>query len=177
MFAFVGTTLFITFLLSWHLHINGVRSGETLPLYKTIPSVFVQTLDGRTVSIDSIITRKTVLIFFSVTCPHCKSEMTNLNTLHRRFNDSLQFIALSASSSVETKRFIDSFAISFPVYVDTTLNALIQFRTATVPALYFVDRRLRLRQFRQGRHDMRSLVSLLSDFASTGDDTSNHNTP
>lgn len=175
MFAFVGISLLMTLFLGGYLHFNSTSIIEEPLLNKRIPSILIKSLEGTIIPIDSTITRKTVLIFFSVTCPHCESEMTNLNNLYRHFKDSLQFIALSTNSSLETQRFTDSFTISFPVYTDTTHNALIQFRTTTIPALYFIDQQHCVRQFRQGKHDMQYLFSLLSNFVSAHNDSSHSN--
>ncbi|KAB2921254.1 MAG: TlpA family protein disulfide reductase [Bacteroidetes bacterium] len=168
---FVGGSAFVSVLLGWYLQSAGPRVTEGPMLDSKLPLLLVTNLKGEAISLNAMIDRRTVLVVFSVTCPHCLSEMTNLNEVYPFFKDSLRFIALSVSGRQDTQQFIDSYDITVPVVIDSTFAVMDRFRTRAVPTLYLLDQHQRIRQFRPGKHTAEYLFSLLTHFSAANDDS------
>ena len=138
---------------------------QPLEIGVRIPPAKVQTLDGKEIAVDSVITRKTVLIFFSIDCSHCQKEMADLRLFYPILKDSVCIAAISSSEMQETKNFVVSQNIPFPVYLDQNGGAKKSFRVRLIPAIYFVDEKQRIMQYKAGEQKIDQLSSVLKRFA------------
>ena len=129
-----------------------------------IPSVIVSTFNGEIVKTDSLFAKKTVILFFSTTCPHCKNKITDLNSLYKEFEDKFGMVAFSLDGEKETKEFINELKILFPVYLDNISDANTQFRVRIVPAIFFINQQ-QLLKYQIGGGGKESLYRTLLKFA------------
>jgi len=125
----------------------------------------VQTLEGKEVLTCSVLTRKSVLIFFSADCSHCQKEMNDLRSFYPIIKDSLSIAAISLSEMQETKDFVVSQNIPFSVYLDNNDEAKKSFRVRPVPAMFFIDEKQRIMQYKAGEQKREQLWSMLKRFA------------
>jgi peroxiredoxin len=139
--------------------VQPLEIGEQIPIAK------VQTLEGKEVLTCSVLTRKSVLIFFSTDCSHCQKEMNDLRLFYPIVKDSLSITAISSSEMQETKDFIVSQYIPFSVYLDNNNEAKKRFRVRLIPAMFFVDEKQRIMQYKAGEQKREQLWSMLKRFA------------
>jgi peroxiredoxin len=130
-----------------------------------IPSAKVQTLDGKEIAVDSVLTRKTVLIFFSIDCSHCQKEMIDLRLFYPVLKDSLNVAAISTNGMQETKSFLVSQNILFSVFLDENGEAKKSFRVRLIPAMFFIDEKHHILQYKAGEQKREQLWSMLNKFA------------
>lgn len=135
-----------------------------------IPSVIVSTFNGEIVKTDSLFAKKTVILFFSTTCPHCKNKITDLNSLYKEFEDKFGMVAFSLDGEKETKEFINELKILFPVYLDNISDAKLQFRVKFVPATFFINQQQLLKS-QIGEQSKELLYNQLLKFASITNDS------
>ena len=154
-----------------YTYFSGLRMQEAPQVGKLLPSIPVVSLERQRVLFDSVIDRKCVLIFFSVSCPPCRQEIVSLNMLYPEFKDSLRIIAISLSSFSDTFRFIDIVGISFPVFIDTAHTSAKVLHINAVPTILFINNRGVLADYRTGEIDIRRLRSIISNFVKLKEDS------
>lgn len=77
-----------------------------------------------------------LVMFFETDCPTCQMTVAYLNKLAR----SAPVIGISQDDQVETDRFREQFAITFPVQLDPSFALSRNFDLTFVPALFVIDR-------------------------------------
>lgn len=169
--AFIFLLFIILVPISIYLYVQHRWIVNSLPLGSQIPSVVVTTLNGEDKNTETLITKKTVLVFFSTTCQHCKSELRILDSLHQEFKNSFDIIAFSANSQKETEQFVNEFDIPFPIFLDKKNDAKFQFRVILVPALFFISQQKRLLKYTAGELHPELLYTMLTSFASSQNDS------
>lgn len=163
--------LFVLIPYGIYLYIDTRIIVDPLLLGNTIPSAALSTFDGETVYTDSLINKKTVFVFFSVSCPHCKRELMYLDSLHSIFNNEIAIIAVSLSSPPETIQLVDELKLSFPVYLDPVHEAKLRFRVMPVPALFYFTQHKRLIKYQAGEERRESLHSTFHQFSLVSNDS------
>jgi peroxiredoxin len=138
---------------------------QPLEIGVRVPSAKVQTIDGKEIAIDFVLTRKTVLIFFSIDCSHCQKEMIDLRLFYPVLKDSLNVAAISTNGMQETKSFVTSQNIPFPVFLDENGGAKNSFHVRPIPAMFFIDERKRIVKYIAGEQKRDQLSSMLKRFA------------
>ncbi len=110
---------------------------EPLTVGTPAPVVSLKTLSGdkQTIGMNN---KKTVVAFFTTTCPHCKSELANLQVLSRSYNDGLSFQIVTRSTKESVQEFLNTEKISLSSLLDEG-KASEEFRVLTVPALFLID--------------------------------------
>lgn len=145
---------------------------EPLEIGEQMPTVKVQTLEGIEVLTCSILTRKSILIYFSADCSHCQKEMNDLRLFYPTLKDSLGITAISSSEMQETKDFVVSQNIPFSVYLDNNDEAKRSFRVRPIPAIFFVDEKQHIMQYKAGELRREQLWLMLKRFAGIIKDSS-----
>lgn len=175
-YSYKGLTLFI-FILSIFISIGGylfIQNHwivESLPLGRIIPSVSIQTLDDKNVNIRSLVIHKSIIVFFSTGCPHCKSAIVILDSLHQVFKYVINIIPVSLSSKRETQNFVNDLQISLPTYYAQTQDAKRYFRVKVVPSILFINERKQLIKYQIGEQGRELLNSMILKFASISNDS------
>ena len=117
-----------------------LEGGEALPPMELI------SLDGETLRLDELDSRRTVVYLWATWCGACGLQKGAINSLHRRSGDNLQVISVVFDSGDrETVRaFVEREGIEFPVYMGTPQlsHALV---VRSFPTTYIVDEDSRIR--------------------------------
>ena len=116
-----------------------------LPIGKTIPPINMITLSGKNFAFDSFRNNKTVLMIFSAECPHCIRMLSVFEAMKEKYGKVLKFAALSISKPDTTMKLVSKTLVPFPVFLDKNNAAKKQFRASLVPATFFIDSGLVLR--------------------------------
>lgn len=86
------------------------------------PDVSLETLDGRTVSMQELHGRPVLLTFWATTCPSCIREMPHLVELHERYNArglEVIGIAMSYDRADHVKEVVNTRALPYTIAIDT----------------------------------------------------------
>lgn len=137
---------------------------QPLALGQQVPPVLLQTIDGKEVSTRSLITRKSIVVFFSPNCSHCRDEMKELAQLYPDIKDSITVVAVSTSNGEATKRLVRTIKIPFPVYLDLKSEGARAFHVLPVPVLFCFSREQRLLRFKAGEQSEEQLKMFLMRF-------------
>lgn len=108
----------------------------------TAPEVALKSLDGKDFSLQAELARgPVVLVFFKVSCPTCQYALPMFERLHRAYaNQGVRLVAVSQNDASETKAFITSFGITFPVLLDDTRTYPVSnaYGLTNVPSTFWV---------------------------------------
>jgi len=108
------------------------------------PDFTVQNADGNIVKLSDMLGTPIVLNFWASWCPPCKSEMPEFDQVNQELGGSIQFIMVNATDgSRETKESAEAYVTAqgytFPVYYDTTQDAVIKYGISALPTTVFID--------------------------------------
>jgi peroxiredoxin len=112
------------------------------------PSYTVQTIDGKSLSVESYRGKVVAIAFIHTECPHCQrtSQMLErIKSLHADTDLQVLAIALNADAAKLIPKFIERLAVTFPVAPDTQPNVRKYLGIANTgvvmpPALVIIDR-------------------------------------
>jgi peroxiredoxin len=104
------------------------------------PNFTLETLDGQSVSLDSLRGKQVLLHFWATWCGVCRREFGALNAVHRGLNASQVLLTVVADSDdrERLRAFIAEHGIEYPVLLgsDAVLRA---FHVDMFPTNYYVD--------------------------------------
>ena len=103
-----------------------------------IPALSLRSLDSAEVSILSLNGKQAVLLFFSVDCPRCQLEISNLDKLFRSFKDKYVFAGISSGNSHAMRNLLNAREIELPVFLDDNAEGRKAFGVFEVPTLFLV---------------------------------------
>jgi peroxiredoxin len=126
-------------------YLHAKLNSQPLPIGKTIPLVNLMTFSEKRVALDSLRNSKTVLMIFSAECPHCIRMLSVFQAVKQQFGKGVKFVALSVSKPDTTMKLLSKTSVSFPVFLDKNNVAQKQFRPSMLPATFFIDSGLVLR--------------------------------
>ncbi len=109
--------------------VRQLQRGELMPPLnlRSVDSTSLQALD--------LNGKHAALLFFSVDCPRCWTEISNFEQLFHSFNDKYTFVGISSGNSRQTMNFVNERKISFPIFLDEQGEATETFGITEVPTL------------------------------------------
>jgi len=131
--ALLGAVLVILF------YLYGRASVEPIALGRLLPDVRLHTWSGGPASLQTVLSRKALVLFFTVDCPHCVTEVQHFAALHTTKKDSLQFLFVSLSSADDTRRFLMTWRNTIPIVRAEPAEAKGALGIITLPSLFCVD--------------------------------------
>lgn len=111
-----------------------------------LPPAELEALDGSTISLDELDTRRTVIYFWATWCGACDLQSGAISSLHERAGDDLTVISvvLQYGDRSEVADHVKNEDIDYPVYLGTPGLAQ-RFRVESYPTIYIIDDELRIR--------------------------------
>lgn len=108
------------------------------------PDFTVTDREGNEVKLSSFRGTPVVLNFWASWCPPCKAEMPDFEKLWQEYGEDVAFLMVNATDgSRETKETADGFireqGYGFPVYYDTSQEALYVFAVNSFPTTVLID--------------------------------------
>jgi len=95
---------------------NGHNHANTNKVGSVVPDFSVEDIKGRTINSDYFLGRKTLVAFWSLTCPHCTAMMEELREWDMlKGKDDPALVVFSDG----TKNELEEFALDSPIVVDT----------------------------------------------------------
>ena len=113
-----------------------------------LPPLELQALDGSTLALDDLDTRRTVLYFWATWCGACDLQSGAISALHKRAGDDLTVISvvLQYDDTDTVRRHVEEEGIDYPVYLGTQSVGQ-AFQVQSFPTVYIIDDN---RQIRHG---------------------------
>lgn len=76
---------------------------------------------------------KKLLFIFTTTCPYCKKNLPNWETLNKQLKNRYEIIGISADSLDITRKFVEENEIEFPVYISANPKFRVDNKISGVP--------------------------------------------
>ena len=106
------------------------------------PELTLQNIEGKTDSLSDYRDKVVLVNNWATWCPPCKAEMPTLVAYHNEHAaDGFTVIAIEAGDPVNTvSPFVESFKMTFPVWLDPNGESLKTFGNGSLPNSYVIDR-------------------------------------
>lgn len=116
------------------------RTGEKTQA----PSAPVQTLEGASLDLADVVSRKpTMLVFWATWCPSCRRETPNFKEAHRRYSSrGLNVVAVDIGvrdSVTAVRDFVKENGLPYRVLFDPHQEAVYTYRVAATPTVLLLD--------------------------------------
>lgn len=129
--------------LIWVLAMGFGRDPHAVPSVlenRPAPSFTLQTLDGKTVSLEAFRGRPVVINFWSSWCEPCKAEHQTLLSSARAYGERVQFLGIVYQDTPENaEMYLRRRGSAFPQLLDPDSRIAIDYGVAGVPESFFVD--------------------------------------
>ena len=160
-FSFIFTISFASF-VGWRLW---TLQQEKLPLDTKIPGISLRDEQGRTVNIKEGSPAKQLLLFITPKCPACRMELSNLQYISKEFSqEKIKIFVISEASEEETKRFLKTYAVNFPVLMDPGGSLRNIFKFKRTPAFFLIDENDTIKYARIGYKKLAFDEMLIKEF-------------
>lgn len=144
-------------------------------------SFILQSVDARTVDLQSLHGQIVIVHFFATWCEPCREELPALQRLAARLDPrSVKIIAISvAEVGLRVQRFLEATPVSFPVLLDQDRAVAKAWNISTLPSTVIIDSGLRPRLMVEhdifwDRLDPRQIVEMIDGDPSGNDATTKH---
>jgi len=109
---------------------------------KTAPDFSLQTLEGKTVTLNELKGKPVLLNFWACRCPHCQAEMSYFQEVYTELKDKeLEIIGVNIKESAqEVSAYMDQNGYSLPVCLDTDGAVADSYGVRLLPSTYFIDK-------------------------------------
>jgi thiol-disulfide isomerase/thioredoxin len=141
--------------------LEGCRSAqavkpEDVTVGNTIPDFSVPSLDGKTISKDSLKGQVVVLNFWASWCTPCMSEIPELKELAASSNAKVVGIALDENGMASVKPFVEAHQINYTVAIGTQ-ELFQEFNGVGIPYTLVLDPSQNIVKIYRGPTDRKSL--------------------
>jgi peroxiredoxin len=118
--------------------------GQPISIGRRAPEINLPTLSGGRIELSKLRGRPVVISFWGTWCPPCRVEFPELIDVHAKHAErGLQVIAVNGRdqeySTKDVQRFVDAFAVTFPVALDNRGSVRRAYRIIGQPTTVFVD--------------------------------------
>lgn len=149
------------------LYIEHRRIFDPLPVGQKIPSIGALSFDGGVFVKDSLAQRKLLLLFFTTSCSHCRTEVSNLNELWAKYLQEIEIVGVSLDGREATNALKEELNLKIPILLADNEKVESVFRLTTLPAIYCIDEFQILRRYSTGEHSLAFDEDLIKDFIAT----------
>lgn len=130
---------------------QGSASTEPQPA----PNFTVLDRDGNQVELSDLRGKPVVLSFWASWCGVCKTGMPVFEEVYGDAGEDVHFMMVNLTTGSETEQvatgYVDESGYTFPIYLDTEIEAASAFGVTGAPITYFIDADGSLAAYGQGR--------------------------
>ena len=105
----------------------------------------VTDVDGNQVEIKSLVGKPIVMNIWATWCTWCDREMPDFDAMYQKYGNEVNFMMVNATKSdlfetvAKAKKYVSERGFTFPVYFDTTGEAMVKYATQGYPCTFFFD--------------------------------------
>jgi peroxiredoxin len=141
-----------------------VSPGAPVGVGDPAPEVELEYLDGSTAALSSLQGTPVVVNFWSSTCAPCLSEMPDLEAVHAEMGDSVAFLGIDVTDTVEAGRaMVQRTGVTYPNARDPQGRVLGRFGGVALPRTVLIDAEGTIVATHDGALDADELKDLLDD--------------
>ena len=122
---------------------EGSEENSDTGLSNPAPDFTVFDRDGNAVKLSDMRGKPVVINFWATWCPYCVEEMPAFENVYNKYKDDVIFMMINATEGSETIEkaggFVDRYGYTFPVYFDTTQEAVYAYYASSLPISFFID--------------------------------------
>lgn len=153
---------------------GGCSSGQASGPGGTAQDFQLQSLEGQTVSLGALKGKPVLLNFWATWCGPCRLEMPFLQEVSEDpelLERGLVILAVNLGESASVVReFMDNYALSFTVLLDTQQKVGMLYNISGIPTTYFIDKDGKIRDVKIGAFISEAeIIRRLSDSIIQGD--------
>ena len=133
------------------------------------PGLSLESLDGKTVSLNDYAGKLVLLNFWATWCPPCDAEMPTLENLWKRYRDKGLVVVGVSVDKAEPRAFVAPYVrgkkLTFPILLDPDMKAAQAWRVAGIPATFLVKPSGEVSGLVQGARewDSKEMVALMEN--------------
>lgn len=107
-----------------------------------VPELSLSDLQNNPVSLEDYRGMVVLVNNWATWCPPCKAEMPTFEAFYQEHKEKgFTIVAIEAGQpQAEVAEFVNSYKLSFPIWLDPQMQALDAFRNQRLPSSYLVDR-------------------------------------
>jgi peroxiredoxin len=121
------------------------------------PDFALKTLDGKTMRLSELRSKKVVLInFWATWCPPCRLEMPTMQKIYSEYKGrgfEIFAINIEPDAKEEIREFMKELRLTFPVLLDHDMKVTRKYRLIGLPVSFLIDRQGIIRTKDVGYHD------------------------
>jgi cytochrome c biogenesis protein CcmG/thiol:disulfide interchange protein DsbE len=121
------------------------------------PDFALKTLDGKTMRLSELRSKKVVLInFWATWCPPCRLEMPTMQKIYSEYKGrgfEIVAINIEPDAQEEIREFMKELRLTFPVLLDHDMKVTRKYRLIGLPVSFLIDRQGIIRTKDVGYHD------------------------
>ena len=105
------------------------------------PALDLPTSAGGSFRLADLVGKPVVLNFWATWCPHCRTELPELEAASRRLQDEIVVAGVNQGEDpVSVNAFAHQYGLSFVIPLDTRAYASRDFSVRSLPTTFFIDR-------------------------------------
>ncbi len=117
---------------------------ETEPPLEPAPDFTVQTADGETAKLSDYVGKPVIINFWATWCGPCKSELPAFNDAYAAYGEDIHFLMVNLTDGAQetaagVTEFVENNGYTFPLYLDTEIDAASTYGVYSIPLTVFVD--------------------------------------
>ena len=126
------------------------------------PDFTVYDMEGNKTILSEKKGRPVIVNFFATWCSPCVGELPHFEEMYKKYGDKVEFMIVDLTDGYdETKEkvesFIDTNGYTFPVYLDSDINAVVAYKISSVPLTVFIDEDGKITESKVGAMDAETL--------------------
>ena len=148
---------------------NITNSNSSVEKDKLAPNITLQNLQGETVELADYKGKNVVLNFWTTWCPPCKEEMPHIQDYYEKYKDQQNVevlgvnLTFSTDSEKNVKQFVESYDLTFPVFLTYDEKVQQLYNIVTIPSTFFLDEEGRIQRKIVGPLDEASLQGYVNE--------------
>lgn len=114
------------------------------------PEFTLQSAEGSQVSLADFRGKKVVVNFWATWCPPCRSEMPDMEQIHKERNDVVVLAVNVQEAKPPVRDFADKYGLTFRIPMDTAGEVTKTFGIQSLPTTFFIDPEGNVASFNMG---------------------------
>ncbi len=132
------------------------------------PDFKVYDMKGNAVTLSEKKGKPVIVNFWATWCPPCVGELPHFNAMYEKYGDKIEFMMVDLTdgydeTEAKVKSFIDKNGYTFPVYLDSDINAVVAYKISSIPLTVFVDENGRMVNSQVGAMDESTLEGYIKN--------------